>query len=61
MKINEGQRGGGGQLLLVSLVDGISISNHMAKHRNAFSVSCRGQNVVVVSPEGCSSLQTRIE
>ena len=32
--------GGGGQLQVVSLVDGISISNHMAKHRNAVSVFC---------------------
>jgi hypothetical protein len=34
--------GGGGQLQIcvfsVSLVDGISISNHMTKHRNAVAV-----------------------
>jgi hypothetical protein len=40
MKINERKRGGGGQVLSVSRVDGISISNQMAKHRSAVSVIC---------------------
>jgi hypothetical protein len=54
-------RGGGGQLLSASLVDGISISNQMAKHRNAVSVSCRVQNVAsVCNAGGSSSLLTRM-
>ena len=52
---------GGGQLLSVSLVDGISISNHMAKHRNAVSVFCRLQNVAsACNAGGSSSLHTRM-
>ena len=50
-----------GQLLFVSLVDGISISNHMAKHRSAVSVFCRLQNVVsACNAGGSSSLHTRM-
>ena len=36
--------GSGRQLLSISLVDGISISNHMAKHRNAVMRSNAPQN-----------------
>lgn len=44
-----------------SLVDGISISNHMAKHRNAISVRCRVQNVAsACNAGGSSSLHTRM-
>ena len=61
MKINERQRGGGGQLQCVSLVDGISISNHMAKHRNAVSVFCRLKNArSACNAGGSSSLHTRM-
>ena len=62
MKINERQRGlEGGQSLFVSLVDGISISNHMAKHRNAVSVNCRVKNVAsACNAGGSSSLHMRI-
>ena len=62
MKINEGQKGGGGQLLIsASLVDGISISNHMAKHRRAVSVIYRVRNVVsACNAGGSSSLHTRM-
>ena len=56
-----GAEGGVGQLQSVSLVDGISISNHMAKHRNAVSVFCRIQNIAVVCNAGSSSsLHTRM-
>ena len=49
----------GGQLPFVSLVDGISISNHMAKNRNAVSDSCRVQNVAsACNAGGSSSLHT---
>jgi hypothetical protein len=52
-------RGGWRKLPFVSLVDGISISNHMAKHRNAVSVFCRVQNVApACNAGGCSSLHT---
>ncbi len=52
-----GRRG----LLFVSLVDGISISNHMAKHRNAVSVMCRFHNVAsACNARGSSSLHTRM-
>jgi hypothetical protein len=54
--------GCGGQLLYVSMVDAISISNHMAKHQNAVSVFCRLHNV---GPDcnagGSSSLRTRMK
>ena len=54
-------RGKRGQLLSVSLVDGISISNHMAKHRNTESVHCRFQNVASACNEGgSSSLHTKM-
>ena len=47
---------------MVSLVDGISISNHMAKHRNAVSFPCRLQNVgSACNAGGGSSLHTRIK
>ena len=60
MKINDGQRGGG-HLQSVSLVDGISISNHTAKHRNAVSFRYRVQNVAsACNAGGSSSLHTRI-
>jgi hypothetical protein len=61
IKINEGQRKAGGTLPKVSLVDGISISNHMAKHRNAVSVFCRVRNVAsACNAGGSSSLHTRM-
>ena len=45
----------------VSLVEAISISNHMAKHRNAVSVFCRLQNVAsACNAGGSSSLHTRM-
>ena len=54
--------GCGGQLLFAaSLVDAISISNHMAKHRSAVSVFCRLQNVAsACNAGGSSSLHTRM-
>ena len=46
---------------MVSLVDGISISNHMAKHRNAVSVFCRLHNAAsACNAGGSSSLHTRM-
>ncbi len=67
MKINVGQRGPGvvkvgGQLQdYVSLVDGISISNHTTKHRSAVSVFCRFQNFAsACNAGGSSSLHTRM-
>ena len=48
---------GVGQLLPVSLVDGISISYQMTKHRNAVSVICRLQNVFATCNAGGSSSQ----
>jgi hypothetical protein len=65
MKINEGQRerggGGGEQLPPPTLVDGISIGNHMAKHRNDVAVLCRVQNVAsACNAGGSSSLYTRM-
>ncbi len=52
---------GRGQLQFVSLFDGISISNHMAKHRNAVSVCCRVHNVGSArNAGGSSSLRTRM-
>jgi hypothetical protein len=62
-----GAEGGGGQLLFVSLVDAISVSNkkvsnQMAKHRNAVSVCCRNHNAASASNTGgSSSLRTRID
>ena len=54
-------RGGRGQLPSVSLVDGISISNHMAKHRNAVSVFCRPKDAAAAcNAGGSSSLHTRM-
>ena len=45
----------------MSLVDGISISNQMAKNRNAVSVFCRVQNVAsACNAGGSSSLHTRM-
>jgi hypothetical protein len=41
-------RGGRRQLQCVSLVDAISISNQMAKHKGAVSIFCRFQNVASV-------------
>jgi hypothetical protein len=43
------------KLLSVSRFDGISISNHMAKHRNAVSLFCRGKNVASACNAGGSS------
>jgi hypothetical protein len=62
MEINEVKRGGwGGQLLSDACVDGISISNQMAKHRSAVSVFCRFQNVgSACNAGGSSSLHTRM-
>ena len=61
MKINEGQRGAGGQLPEVSLVDAISISNQMANHRSAVSVCCRVHNVgSTCNAGGSSSLHKRM-
>ena len=61
MKKNEGQRGMGGQQCCASLLDGISISNHMTKHRSAVSVFCRVQNVgSACNAGGSSSLHTRM-
>ena len=55
------RRGGGGQLPSVSLLDGISISNHMAKHRSAVSFFCRFHNVgSACNAGGSSSLHTRM-
>ncbi len=54
-------RGGWKKLPSVSLVDAISISNQMTKHRNAVSVFCRVQNVApACNAGGCSSLHTRM-
>ena len=39
VKIHEGLKGAGGQLRFVSLVDAISSSNQMAKHRNTVSAT----------------------
>ena len=51
--------GCGGQLLLASLVNAISNSNHMTKHRNAVSVFCRLHNVAsACNAGGSSSLHT---
>ncbi len=54
----------GGWLLFVSLVDAISISNQMAKHRNTVSVRmvpCRLQNAAsACNAGGSSSLHTRM-
>jgi hypothetical protein len=62
MKTNGRQRGVGEQLLFISLVDGISISNQMAKHRNAVSVFCRLHNVGSdCNAGGSSSLRTRMK
>ena len=63
MKINGRQRGVGGQLLnFALLVDAISISNQMAKHRNAVSVFCRLQNVGSdCNAGGGCSLHTRMK
>ena len=56
-----GRGGGRGQLQSASLVDGIGISNHMAKHRNAVSVNCRVKNVAsACNAGGSSSLYTRM-
>jgi hypothetical protein len=53
--------GGGGQLHCALLVDASSISNRMAKHRNAVSVFCRLQNVgSACNAGGSSSLHTRM-
>ncbi len=60
MEIDEDHRGWG-QLLFVSLVDAISISNHMAKHRSAVSVPCRPHNVGSACNAGGSSLHTRMK
>ena len=52
--------GCGGQLFAL-LVDAISISNQMAKHRSAVSVFCRFQNVgSACNAGGSSSLCTRM-
>ena len=56
-------RGGRGQSqsASVSLVDGISISNQMAKHRSAVSVFSRLQNAAsTCNAGGSSSLHTRM-
>jgi hypothetical protein len=54
-----GAEGGRGQLQCASLVDGISISNHMAKHRNTVFDLCRLQNVApACNAGGSSSLHT---
>ena len=46
---------------MASLVDAISISNHMAKHRNAVSVFCRLHNAgSACNAGGSSSLHTRM-
>ena len=64
MKNNENNGGAewsGGQIRIASHVDGISISNHMAKYRNAVSVCCRLQNVSsACNAGGSSSLHTRM-
>jgi hypothetical protein len=61
MKVNGRQRGAGGQLQVVSLVDTGSVSNHMAKHRSAVSVYCRGKNAAsACNAGGSSSLHTRM-
>ena len=64
MKNNENNGGAewsGGQIRIASHVDGISISNHMAKHQNAVSVCCRLQNVAsTCNAGGSSSLHTRM-
>ncbi len=50
-----------GQLQIVSLVDAISISNQMAKHRRGVSVCYRVQNVgPACNAGGSSSLHTRM-
>jgi hypothetical protein len=55
--------GGGGQLqIYFLLVDGISISNQMAKHQNAVSITCRAPNVAsACNAGGSSSLHTRMK
>ena len=61
MKKKRGAEKGAGQLQYVWLVNGISISNQMAKHRNAVPVPCRVQNVVAAcNAGGGSSLHTRM-
>ncbi len=46
---------------IAARVDNISISNHMAKYRNAVSVCCRPQNVAsTCNAGGSSSLHTRM-
>ena len=47
--------GSGRQLLSISLVDGISISNHMAKNPSADTLVCRFQNVGAATNAGGSS------
>jgi hypothetical protein len=63
-KNDENKRGaeeGGGQLPFASLVDGISVSNHMAKHRSTVSFFCRLHNVAsACNAGGSSSLHTRM-
>jgi hypothetical protein len=61
MKKNGGKRGAGGQLPFASLVDAISISNHMAKHRSVVSFLSRLHNVgSACNAGGSSSLHTRM-
>jgi len=61
MKINDGAERGGGQSLPGSLVDAVSISNQMAKHRNTVSVFCRLHNIAsTCNAVGSSSLHTRL-
>jgi hypothetical protein len=56
-----GKERGGGKSLPISLVDASSVSNHMAKHRSAVSVSCRVQYVAsACNAGGSSSLHTRM-
>ena len=65
MKNNENNGGAewsGGQIRIASHVDGISISNHMAKHQNAVSITCRAPNVAsACNAGGSSSLHTRMK
>jgi hypothetical protein len=58
--VNEAE-GGGAHLPGASLVDAMSISNYIAKHRSEVSFFCRVQNVLsACNAGGSSSLHARM-